>query len=70
MLTNIEELTSELDTIYFIIIETKKDKNNTGYLNKITVQHNDFDNIYNYMIQKFNNNIFAGYQVISINSYI
>lgn len=70
VLTNIDELTLDLDTIYFIIIETKKDKNNNGYLNKITVQHDDFDNIYNYMIQKFYNNIFAGHQVISINSYI
>lgn len=36
--------------------------------NKITVQHNDFDNICNYSIQKFDTNPFATYQLVLVNS--
>ncbi len=69
-ITNATTLTLDVDTVYFIIYETKIDKNNESYLNKITVQHSDFDNIYNYVIQKFDTNSFATYQLVLINSYI
>ena len=69
-ITNATKLTLDVETVYFIIYETKIDKNNESYLNKITVQHSDFENIYKYVIQKFDTNSFATYQLMLINSYI
>ncbi len=69
-LSNIDNFTLNIDTLFFIIVETKTNSYEQSYLSKKVVQHNEFDELYMYVTPDFGIGSFATPKTIIINSHI